>query len=90
MLRCPTLSSAITAAHDSILSSIRLALRDQCPHFTQHWCATAGNLFPGLIAEFPALVSHLNGPRVINLERQVPDAIFVQDDGARVVIIARG
>ena len=40
-----------------------------------------------MTAEFPALASHLNGARVINLERQVPDAIFVQDDGARVVII---
>ena len=29
MLRCPILSNAITVAHDSILSSIRLALRDQ-------------------------------------------------------------
>ena len=87
MLRCPTLCNSITAAHDSILSSIRLALRDQCPHFTQHWCATVGTLFSGLTAEFPALASHLNGPRVINLERQVPDASFVQDDGTRVVII---
>ena len=76
MLRCLTLSNAITAAHDSILSSIRLALRDQCPHFTQHWCATVGSLFPGLTAEFPAFASRLNGSRFINLERQVPDAIF--------------
>ena len=34
MLRCPTFRKAITAAHDSILSSIRLVLRDQCSHFT--------------------------------------------------------
>ena len=87
MLRCPTLSNVITAAHDSILSSIHLALRDQCPHFTQDWCAAVGTLFPELTAEFPALASHLDGPHVINLERQVPDAFFVQDDGARVVII---
>ena len=82
MLRCPTFSNAITAAHDSFLNSIRQALRDQCPHFTQHWCGTAGSLFPGLTAEFPTLATHLNGPRFVNLERQVPDAIFVQDDGA--------
>ena len=87
MLRCSTLSNAITAAHDSILSSIRLALRDQCPHFTQHWCTTAGTLFPGLTAAFPSLVPHLDRPRFANLERQVPDAIFVHTDETRVVII---
>ena len=87
MLRCPTLSDAITAAHDSILSSIRLALCDQCPHFTQHCCTTAGTLFPGLTTEFPSLAPHLDRPRFATLERQVPDAIFVQDDGTRVVII---
>ena len=87
MLRCPTRSNAITAAHDSVLNSIRQALRDQCPHFMQHWCTTAGTLFPGLTAEFPALATHLDGPRFVNLERQVPDAIFVQDDGARVIVI---
>ena len=81
MLRCPTLSNAITAAHDSILSSILLALRDQCAHFMQHWCVTAGTLFPGLTAEFPPLAPHLDRPRFVNLERQVSDAIFVQDDG---------
>ena len=62
MLRWPTLRNAITAAHDSILSSIRLSLRDQCPPFTQHWCATVGTLFPELTNEFQALASHLNGP----------------------------
>ena len=87
MLRCHALSNAITAAHDSILNSIRQALRAQCPHFTQHWCTTAGSLFPGLTAEFSTLAARLNGARFVNLERQVPDAIFVQDDGARVVVI---
>ena len=46
-----------------------------------------GGHSPGLNAEFPALAPQLNGPRFVNLERQVPDAIFVQDDGAWVVII---
>ena len=85
MLRCPTLSNAITVAHDSILSSIRTALRDQCPHVTQHWCTTAGSLFPGLTTEFPSLAPHLDRPRFVNLERQVSDASFqvVQRDPGR-------
>ena len=44
-------------------------------------------LFPGLTAEFPSPAPHLDRPRFVNLERQVSDAIFVQDDGARVVIL---
>ena len=32
-------------------------------------------------------VTHLDGPRFVNLERQVPDASFVQDDGARFIVI---
>ena len=48
MLRCPTLSNAITAAHDAVLTSIRMALRDQCPSLTQHWCTAAGSPFPEL------------------------------------------
>ena len=87
MLRCPTRSNAITAAHDSVLTSIRQALRDRCSCFTQHWCTAAGSLFPTLTADFPALACHLDGPRFVHLERQVPDAIFVQEDGTRVVIL---
>ena len=33
------------------------------------------------------MAAHLDGPRFVNLERQVPDAIFVQDDGSRIIII---
>ena len=32
-------------------------------------------------------MSRLNGPRAVHLEHQVPDAIFVHDDGTRVVLI---
>ena len=54
---------------------------------SQHWCTAAGSLFPNLTAEFPALADHLDGPRFVHLERQVPDAIFVHEDGTRVVIL---
>ena len=46
----------------------------------------AGSLFPGLFAEFPAYANHCDGPRFVNLERQVPDAIFVHEDGTRIRI----
>ena len=89
VLQCPTLSNAITVVHDSVLASIRQALQDHCSRFTQHWCTAAGSLFPtgSLTAEFPALASHLDGPRFVHLERQVPDAVFVHEDGTRIVIL---
>ena len=87
MLCCPTLSNAITAAHDSVLASIRQALEDHCPCFTQHWCTAAGSLCPSLTAEFPTLTSHLDGPRFVHLERQVPDAVFVHEDGTCIAIL---
>ena len=64
-----------------------MALQDQCPSFTQHWCTATGSLFPELFTDFPDLANHLDRPRFVNLERQVPDAIFVHEDGTRIVLI---
>ena len=60
MLRCPSLSNAITAAHDAVLEGIRYVLRVACPEFTQHWCARVGDLFPTLTETNPPL--HQSNP----------------------------
>ena len=87
MLRCPSLSNAITAAHDTVLEGIRHVLRSACPEFTQHWCARAGDLFPSLTNTYPPLRPLFVGAAVSRLERLTPDAIFVHDDGKLIFLL---
>ena len=47
-------------------------------------------MFPGLTVEYPFVAAHLDCPRFANLARQVPDAIFVRDDGASIVLLELG
>ena len=46
-----------------------------------------GRSLPRLTADFPALANYLEGPRFVYFKHHVPDAIFVHEDGARIVLI---
>ena len=63
-------------------------MRDQCPNFFQHWCASTGFFFPDITvkAAYPTLATHSDRLRIVNLKHHVSDAILIQVGRACIVL----
>ena len=94
MLRCPNLHDAITAGHDTVPKQMSKAFWTAGDTFGQHRCAKAGSLFPELLEEYPELgrcpILELWKQPFYLASRQVSDAVFLDREGRRAVVMQSG